>query len=73
MCVHDDQTIVSAAERASCGYRFEQGRRYAVYATEHLGALRAGLCSLTGPASDPRSGLKWLRAHRAELSSLSTD
>lgn len=69
----DTVVVVSAAEGASCGYRFERGRRYVVYATEHLGALRAGRCSLTGLAGDPKSGLKWLRTHRAELSRLSAN
>lgn len=62
--------VTSAAEGASCGYRFEQGRRYVVYASRHDGALRAGLCSLTGPVSDPRS---WLRAHRAEVAGGSSE
>lgn len=71
---HADTVVVaSSADGASCGYRFEKGRRYVVYATEHQRELRAGLCSLTGPASDPRSGLAWLRTHRAEHSPPATD
>ena len=44
-----------------CGYGFEAGQSYVVYAHGDGDALQAGICSLTGPASDPRSGLDVLR------------
>ena len=44
-----------------CGYAFEAGQTYVVYARGKDDALEAGICSLTGPASDPRSGLAILR------------
>jgi len=44
-----------------CGYAFETGQSYVVYAHGEGDALQAGICSLTGPASDPRSGLEALR------------
>jgi hypothetical protein len=44
-----------------CGYLFETGKTYVVYAHGVEGDLGAGICSLTGPASDPRSGLSVLR------------
>lgn len=44
-----------------CGYRFNTGQDYVVYAWGQDDALATGICSLTGPASDPRSGLDVLR------------
>ena len=44
-----------------CGYFFETGMTYVVYAHGIDGDLGASICSLTGPASDPRSGLSVLR------------
>ncbi len=44
-----------------CGYAFETGQTYVVYARGEDDALESGICSLTGPASDPRSGLAILR------------
>ena len=44
-----------------CGYFFEIGEEYVVYAHGKENALGAGICSLTGPASDPKSGLAELR------------
>jgi hypothetical protein len=44
-----------------CGYAFEFGQEYVVYARGKDDALEASICSLTGPASDPRSGLAILR------------
>ena len=44
-----------------CGYPFEAGQTYVVYAHGVEGDLGAGICSLTGPASDPRTGLSVLR------------
>lgn len=62
--------VTSAADGASCGVQFEKGRRYVVYASGADDGLRAGVCSLTGPAEDPRSGLQWLRRHHRELSAV---
>ena len=47
-----------------CGYFFEPSGEYVVYAHGTEGALGAGICSLTGPASDPRTGLPILRNDR---------
>ena len=44
-----------------CGYPFVTGEEYVVYAHGKEDALGAGICSLTGPASDPKSGLAALR------------
>lgn len=64
--------VSSRAESASCGVGFEQGRRYVVYARQAEGRLSAGLCSLTGPAEDPRRGLHWLRANRGRIAAASS-
>lgn len=45
-----------------CGYSFDAGEDYVVYAHGKEDALGAGICSLTGPASDPNSGLAILRS-----------
>lgn len=44
-----------------CGYWFETGQEYVVYAHGNEDALNAGICSLTDPSSEPRSGLRILR------------
>ena len=44
-----------------CGYPFERGKDYVVYARGKEGALVAGICSLTGLATNSRSGLAILR------------
>lgn len=44
-----------------CGYFFVTGESYVVYARGDDDALSTGICSLTGPASDPLSGLASLR------------
>jgi hypothetical protein len=45
-----------------CGYPFDVGQTYVVYAHGSLSAPATGICSLTGMASEPRSGLGELRA-----------
>ena len=60
--------VVSAAGSESCGYSFQPDKQYVVYAYRASDSrLMTGLCSLTGPAGDPRSGLQWLRATRARI------
>jgi hypothetical protein len=44
-----------------CGYPFEQGQDYVVYASGSEDDPVVGICSLTGPAGDPASGLDILR------------
>ncbi|MFD0738849.1 hypothetical protein ACFQZQ_06100 [Lysobacter koreensis] len=54
--------LATGTGRGDCGYLFQTGRHYVVYAHGADSALSAGICSLTGPAADPRSGLAILRA-----------
>lgn len=44
-----------------CGYFFDSGREYVVYASGEDDHLVTSYCSLTGLASDSRSGLAILR------------
>ena len=57
-------TVDTGMGGGDCGYFFETGQEYVVYAWSDEGTLTTGICSLTGPASDPRSGLEALRADR---------
>lgn len=60
-------TVRTTDSGGLCGYPFKAGERYVVYAREHRGAPYAGICSLTGPAAESRSGLPWLRANRGRI------
>ena len=44
--------LTTAAHGAACGYGFEAGKSYLVYANEHQGALQTNLCSRTRPISE---------------------
>ena len=57
-------TVREAPTSAECGYAFQQGATYVVYARSQQDHLVSGLCSLTGPVTDPRTGLAQLRAGR---------
>ena len=54
-------TATTAADGAACGYHFEAGREYVVYAHGTDGSLGISLCSRTGLPSDPNTGLSVLR------------
>jgi len=57
--------IFSGGEDGDCGYRFEQGEQYAVFAERaDDGRLFATICSSTRPASEARALLPQLRAMR---------
>lgn len=47
--------VTTPGSSASCGYYFEVGERYAVFANEHEGKLRVFLCSATTKVSDDSS------------------
>lgn len=44
--------VLTAAYSDSCGYEFEIGKRYAVFANEHEGKLTVSLCSATSLIAD---------------------
>jgi hypothetical protein len=54
-------TVVTGLGGGDCGYDFHTGQDYVVYAWGKDDALETGICSRTGPATDPRSGLDALR------------
>ena len=49
--------IFSAISSASCGYEFEEGREYLVYAYESEGRLSTGLCTRTALLADASEDL----------------
>jgi len=54
--------VVTGMGGGDCGYSFEAGKEYVVYAHSKSNWVNTNICSLTGPASDPRSGLAVLRS-----------
>lgn len=44
-------TIVTASDEAACGYTFQVGTSYLVYADKQKGKLSTNLCSRTKPTS----------------------
>lgn len=44
--------VVTSSNSASCGYAFEAGQRYAVFANEYDGELHVSLCSATSELFD---------------------
>ena len=49
--------IMTANSSASCGYTFEKGREYLIYASGQPSELTTGLCSGTKPLSSARADL----------------
>lgn len=54
--------VSSARDSASCGYEFQIGEEYLVYATEAQGALTSSLCSRTQPLVRAEEDLQVLGA-----------
>ena len=53
--------MITAASTAACGFPFEEGRRYLIYATEtEDGALQVSLCSRSRPAEQATEDLEEL-------------
>ena len=51
-------TVTTARSGASCGYSFEKGKEYLVYAYGKENDLNAGLCSRTAPVENAQQDLK---------------
>jgi hypothetical protein len=49
-----------------CGYSFDPGKEYVVYAYGEADTLRTGICSRTGLTSEPGAGLSILRNNTDE-------
>jgi hypothetical protein len=50
-------TIVTALDEAACGYTFQVGTSYLVYASRQQGKLSTGICSRTQPTSSASGDL----------------
>lgn len=49
--------VVTSDNTAACGYPFEQGERYLVYATRYEGAFHTGLCTRTARLAEAQADL----------------
>lgn len=58
--VPQEITLSTAASSAACGYEFDQGDDYLVYAGESRDGLSTGLCSRTQPLSTATEDLRAL-------------
>lgn len=47
-----EMNVVTSASSASCGYEFETGKRYAIFAKEQDDELHVSLCSATSTLAD---------------------
>jgi len=54
---HESTDVHTANNSAACGYAFEQGQSYLVYASDEDGSLFTGLCSRTQPIADASEDL----------------
>jgi hypothetical protein len=54
---HEAAEVHTASNSAACGYGFEQGQSYLVYANDEGGALSTSLCSRTQPIADASEDL----------------
>jgi hypothetical protein len=52
-----EATVVTASEDAACGYTFQVGQSYLVYAVKEQGKLSTNLCSRTKPTSEATEDL----------------
>lgn len=60
--------VITGTGAGDCGYIFELGGEYVVYARGSEALLGTSICTLTGPASNPSSGLFELRSRSAQRS-----
>jgi hypothetical protein len=49
--------VVTSGSSASCGYSFQKGQEYLVYASDQEAKLQTGLCSGTKPLADAKEDL----------------
>ncbi len=57
--------VQTGAHGANCGYRFEMGKTYLVYATEETKTLYTGLCTRTKKIDDAAEDIKALGEGKA--------
>ena len=53
--------VLTASDTAACGFSFEKGRKYLVYASGNGGVYSVSFCSRTGPLDARRDDLELLR------------
>lgn len=53
-------TVSTALDEAACGYGFQVGTSYLVYATKHQGKLSTNICSRTRPTASASEDLQAL-------------
>ena len=53
--------VRTAIFESSCGYTFQVGQSYLIWATENGGQLSTGLCSLTKPLLQAETDIAWLQ------------
>ena len=57
----NDVEMLTGMGGGDCGYNFEKGKKYLVYASEYRGRLRAGICSRTRLLSEATEDLSYFR------------
>ena len=60
----NELTVYTESSGASCGYEFEQGKEYLVFASKGEGKLRTGLCSETQLLSEAQEDINSLRTEQ---------
>jgi hypothetical protein len=63
--VEKQQVVLTSSSSASCGYSFEKGKEYLVYASTQGTQLETGLCSGTKPLANARPDLAVLGRGKA--------
>lgn len=58
------ESLVIRTDVSSCGYQFETGQDYLIFATKFQGELTVNICSATQPAKAAASRIRQLRAFR---------
>jgi hypothetical protein len=64
----NDVEILTGMGGGDCGYNFEKGKKYLIYAYEHKGRLHASICSRTRLLSEAKEDLAYFRNLPAENS-----
>jgi hypothetical protein len=69
--VEKQQVVLTSSSSASCGYYFEKGKEYLVYASTQGTQLETGLCSGTKPLANARPDLAVLGRGKAPIAQTS--
>lgn len=55
--IEKQQVVLTSDSSAACGYSFEKGKEYLVYASDQESTIRTGLCSGTKPLANAQTDL----------------